>query len=307
MGWPHPPAASSVPCVVNATMLWMRSTSASFRSIWCEGTDPRAAQRAARPGQSIGRLELARTVGQPGRGLGSSPPRSALLPADGLGLCSVASVTPARSGRPTGRAGRAMTGTNSEVIRNHAAFIWSVADLLRGDYKQSEYGRVILPMVVLRRLDCVLEPTKARVLDTAARLAGRVANVGPVLRQAAGEQQFYNVSPLTMTRLLDDPPNLADNLRSYLMAFSSAAPRRAGEVRSARADRPARSRRPALPRGVAVLRDRPASRGRVQPGDGLPLRGTHPAFLRAVQRDGRRALHAPGGDPADGEPAVHRG
>ena len=45
-----------------------------------------------------------------------------------------------------------------------ASFIWSVADLLRGDYKQSEYGKVILPLTVLRRLDCVLEPTKAAVL-----------------------------------------------------------------------------------------------------------------------------------------------
>jgi type I restriction enzyme M protein len=50
----------------------------------------------------------------------------------------------------------------SETIRNHAAFIWSVADLLRGDYKQSEYGRVILPMVVLRRLDCVLHGAQVR-------------------------------------------------------------------------------------------------------------------------------------------------
>jgi type I restriction enzyme M protein len=49
--------------------------------------------------------------------------------------------------------------TGDETIRNHAAVIWSVADLLRGDYEQSEYGRVILPMVVLRRLDCVLDPT----------------------------------------------------------------------------------------------------------------------------------------------------
>lgn len=55
--------------------------------------------------------------------------------------------------------------SNNETIRNHAAFIWSVADLLRGDYKQSEYGKVILPMVVLRRLDCVLEPTKSAVLE----------------------------------------------------------------------------------------------------------------------------------------------
>ncbi len=55
-----------------------------------------------------------------------------------------------------------MAVAESETIRNHAAFIWSVADLLRGDYKQSEYGRVILPMVVLRRLDCVLHGAPAR-------------------------------------------------------------------------------------------------------------------------------------------------
>jgi type I restriction enzyme M protein len=54
--------------------------------------------------------------------------------------------------------------SSSEALRNHASLIWQVADLLRGDYKQSEYGRVILPMVVLRRLDCVLEPTKADAL-----------------------------------------------------------------------------------------------------------------------------------------------
>jgi type I restriction-modification system DNA methylase subunit len=52
---------------------------------------------------------------------------------------------------------------------NHASFIWSVADLLRGDYKQSEYGKVILPLTVLRRLDCVLEPTKQAVLSRAAK------------------------------------------------------------------------------------------------------------------------------------------
>ncbi len=115
-----------------------------------------------------------------------------------------------------------MTGRGEGAVRNHAAFVWSVADLLRGDYKQSEYGRVILPMVVLRRLDCVLEPTKGKVLERAAELAGKVANVEPVLRQTAGDQ-FFNTSPLTLARLLDDPPHLADNLRSYLLAFSSAA------------------------------------------------------------------------------------
>jgi len=115
-----------------------------------------------------------------------------------------------------------MTAQASETIRYHAAFIWSVADLLRGDYRQSEYGRVILPLVVLRRLDCVLEPTKDQVLAKVEQLAGRVGNVEPLLRRAAG-QQFYNVSRLTMRKLLDDPNHLADNLRSYVLDFSPAA------------------------------------------------------------------------------------
>ncbi len=65
--------------------------------------------------------------------------------------------------------------------------------------------------------------TKDKILATAARLAERLENVDPLLRRAADNEQFYNVSPLTMTRLLDDPPHTADNLRSYLLAFSPAA------------------------------------------------------------------------------------
>jgi len=104
------------------------------------------------------------------------------------------------------------------AIRNHAAFIWSVADLLRGDYRQSEYGKVILPLVVLRRLDCVLEPTKEKVLAEHARHGDREA----ILRAAAG-QAFFNTSKLDIPRLLDDPSNVADNLRSYVGGFSSGA------------------------------------------------------------------------------------
>ncbi len=107
-------------------------------------------------------------------------------------------------------------------IRSHAAFIWSVADKLRGVYKQSEYGRVILPLVVLRRLDCVLEPTKEAVIQRAEALKGRVENVEPVLSSVAG-QQFYNTSPLDFRRLLDDPGNVAGNLRAYVAGFSPAA------------------------------------------------------------------------------------
>jgi type I restriction enzyme M protein len=113
-------------------------------------------------------------------------------------------------------------GAQSETIRNHAAFIWSVADLLRGDYKQSEYGKVVLPLTVIRRLDCVLEPTKQAVLEKHKDLAGKIENVEPVLQAVAG-QQFYNTSPLTFTKLLDDPNTIADSLHLYIGGFSEAA------------------------------------------------------------------------------------
>lgn len=107
-------------------------------------------------------------------------------------------------------------------INNHAAFIWSVADLLRGDYKQSEYGKVILPLTVLRRLDCVLEPTKDAVRARAVTLRGRVDNKGPVLEAVAG-QRFYNDSPLSFPLLLNDPAQIASNLHAYIAGFSQGA------------------------------------------------------------------------------------
>ena len=105
------------------------------------------------------------------------------------------------------------------VVRNHADLIWSVADLLRGDYKPSEYGRVILPLVVLRRLDGVLSPTKEKVLSRHKALQGRLKNVTPVLTGITGVQ-FYNASELDLHRVLDDPPNAADALRQYVAGFS---------------------------------------------------------------------------------------
>src|SRR5438270_526010 len=101
------------------------------------------------------------------------------------------------------------------AIRNHAAFIWSVADLLRGDYKQSEYGKVILPFTVIRRLECVLEPTKKAVIDRAEKLRGRIENVDDVLCAVSGEQ-FFNTSALDFRRLLDDPSQIKGNLQAYV-------------------------------------------------------------------------------------------
>ena len=102
-----------------------------------------------------------------------------------------------------------------------SAFIWSVADLLRGDYKQSDYGKVILPFTVLRRLDCVLEKTKADVL---AELAARTAmgiNPEPFLLRKSGHT-FYNTSPLDMKTLLGDPDNISANLFNYVQGFSAS-------------------------------------------------------------------------------------
>jgi len=109
-----------------------------------------------------------------------------------------------------------------EGFSDKVGFIWSVADLLRGDYKAHEYGQVILPLTVLRRLDCVLEQTKDTVVARARELEGRMGNPDPLLRRAAG-QPFYNVSPLTFTRLLDDAPNVAANLRTYIAGYSPSA------------------------------------------------------------------------------------
>jgi len=104
---------------------------------------------------------------------------------------------------------------------NLSSFIWSVADLLRGDYKQSEYGRVILPFTVLRRLDCVLEPTKTAVLAENTKRTAAGVNPEPFLLRKAG-QLFYNTSPLDMRKLMGDQDNIGENLRAYMQAFSPA-------------------------------------------------------------------------------------
>ena len=102
-----------------------------------------------------------------------------------------------------------------------SAFIWSVADLLRGDYKQSEYGRVILPFTVLRRMDCVLEGTKAAVLAELANRQKQEIPPDPFLLRASG-QSFFNTSPLDMKKLMGDQDHIAENLYSYINGFSPA-------------------------------------------------------------------------------------
>ena len=104
---------------------------------------------------------------------------------------------------------------------NLSSFIWSVADLLRGDYKQSEYGKVILPFTVLRRLDCVLEPSKAAVLTEKGSREKAGLNPEPFLLRKSG-QLFYNTSLLDLKKLMGDQDHIGENLRAYMQAFSPA-------------------------------------------------------------------------------------
>ncbi|MEY9885569.1 type I restriction enzyme M protein [Bradyrhizobium sp. USDA 328] len=105
--------------------------------------------------------------------------------------------------------------------QNLSSFIWSVADLLRGDYKQSDYGKVILPFTVLRRLDCVLEPTKAKVLAEFAAKKKAGLNPDPFLLRASG-LSFYNTSDLDLRKLMGDQDHISQNLYAYIQAFSPA-------------------------------------------------------------------------------------
>jgi type I restriction enzyme M protein len=102
---------------------------------------------------------------------------------------------------------------------NLSSFIWSVADLLRGKYKPHEYGRVILPFTVLRRMDCVLEPTKQAVLKESAKRPASTTSVNPFLVRAS-RSTFYNTSPMDLKAVVGDQDNIALNLGTYLHSFS---------------------------------------------------------------------------------------
>jgi type I restriction enzyme M protein len=103
-----------------------------------------------------------------------------------------------------------------------ASFTWSVADLLRGDYKQSDYGKVILPFTLLRRLDCVLEATKPTVLAELEAKKKLGIDLNMFLTKKA-EQSFYNTSPFDFGKLLGDPAQIKANLIAYVNAFSDNA------------------------------------------------------------------------------------
>lgn len=108
-------------------------------------------------------------------------------------------------------------------FKEKAGLIWDIADLLRGDYKRSDYGKVILPLTVIRRLDAVLAPTKEKVLAFLPRvekLSDRAKDL--TLNKVAG-YNFHNRSQFDFVKVVSDPNNVAMNLRNYINGFSANA------------------------------------------------------------------------------------
>ena len=115
---------------------------------------------------------------------------------------------------------RSPTMPPARQFQDKVSFIWAVADLLRGDYRPHDYGQVILPLTVLRRMDCALESTKAAVLDA---FKGMTTEAAEVVLPRITELPFYNTSPLDFQKLLADPNHIATDLRSYISKFSADA------------------------------------------------------------------------------------
>lgn len=108
-------------------------------------------------------------------------------------------------------------------FKEKADLIWKVADLLRGDYKQSDYGKVILPMTVLRRLDCVLMPTKQKVLDYLPKVDSLKESAKDIALNKIAGFNFHNRSQFNFDKLIADSDNVAINLRNYINGFSTSA------------------------------------------------------------------------------------
>jgi len=108
----------------------------------------------------------------------------------------------------------------AETHSQLANFIWSICNLLRGPYKRNEYRKVILPLTVLRRFDCLLVPTKAKVLEEFKAVKTKPETIIRHRLSLVTGRPFYNLSKLDMQKLLDDPNQLAPNLNGYINAFS---------------------------------------------------------------------------------------
>ncbi|MGG2093978.1 class I SAM-dependent DNA methyltransferase [Bacillus sp. S13(2024)] len=108
-------------------------------------------------------------------------------------------------------------------FQDKVSFIWSIAEILRGPYKPEDYGKVVLPLAVLRRFDCVLENTKEEVLVKFEQFKHLSEDAREHILNREAKQNFYNISKYNFSKLLTDADNIADNLRDYINGFSKTA------------------------------------------------------------------------------------
>lgn len=109
------------------------------------------------------------------------------------------------------------------LFKDKANLIWEVADLLRGDYRQSDYGKVILPLTILRRLDCVLAPSKQKVLDTLPKVEKLSDHAKDLTLNKIAGFNFHNRSQFDFAKLIADPNHIAANLRNHINGYSASA------------------------------------------------------------------------------------
>ena len=149
---------------------------------------------------------------------------------------------------------------NASTHTELANFIWSICNLLRGPYKRNEYRKVILPLTVLRRFDCLLAPTKARVLAEHPKIKAKPETVSAACwrRSPAGPSTTSPSS--TCRKLLDDPNQLAPNLNAYINGFSKNVREIMERFALRPADRAHGREEPPLRGHQEVRRDRPVAR-----------------------------------------------
>ncbi|MBJ3763861.1 type I restriction-modification system subunit M N-terminal domain-containing protein [Maribius pontilimi] len=172
-------------------------------------------------------------------------------------------------------------------IKNLSGFVWSIAETLRGRFKQSEYGKVILPFVVLRRLDCLLQDSKQDVLDAAKSIPENAdqATRDMILYGAVGNNiKVYNLSRFTFDSLRgQEPGQLHRNLIDYITKFSPTVQEMFLERFLFKDQLKRLNDKGVLWSVFEILRDRSASAVHFQFGDGVSVRRTHQAVFRDIK------------------------
>ena len=172
------------------------------------------------------------------------------------------------------------------MAQTNANLIWKIADLLRGPYQPNQYGDVILPFTILRRLDCILEPTKDEVLAEYKKIA---VDEGRPRRAAEGQVQAALLQHLPLDLRLPGgrPGGGGRQPRRLHRALLAQRARRVRRLRDDRRDRQTGQVRPAVPDRQGVRRRRSAPQRRLRARHGLHLRRTHPQVRRVQLHPGR--------------------